>query len=379
MTPARLLFFTGGTALRDLSVELAASAIDSIHLVTTFDSGGSTATLRAAFAIPAVGDLRNRLLALADPHRVPSDVLKFCEHRLTTSSREEALRELAGIAEGNFWVELPPEFSSALRACLRYFLKRLSPAFDARGACLGNLFLAGSYLEHKRDFGPALALFSGLLRTGGTVLPIVNASLNLAARLENGEFIVGQHHLNKDLPAPIREIFLTVHETESALRADTAPIRCHPEVSPLAREYIGNCDAICYPMGSFYSSVLSNLLPKGVGRAIAQSQAKKIFIPNSGRDPETRDLPLVEQARRILRILRADAPDAQNSDFLRLILVDREHGAYPGDIDRFVERDLTELGIRLVDRPIVNPENPQKHLPAATLHAIMEIVAAERQ
>src|SRR5688572_20780353 len=62
----RILFFSGGTALRPLSRALKLLTHNSIHLITPFDSGGSSAALRRAFGMPALGDLRNRLLALAD-------------------------------------------------------------------------------------------------------------------------------------------------------------------------------------------------------------------------------------------------------------------------------------------------------------------------
>ena len=62
-----ILFFSGGTALRGLSRHLLRHTRNSIHLSTPFDSGGSSASIRKAFHMPAVGDLRNRLVALADP------------------------------------------------------------------------------------------------------------------------------------------------------------------------------------------------------------------------------------------------------------------------------------------------------------------------
>ncbi|MEG6550492.1 2-phospho-L-lactate transferase CofD family protein, partial [Desulfocurvibacter africanus] len=62
----KVLFFTGGTALKALSRRIIDYTHNSIHLITPFDSGGSSAKLRAAFDMPAVGDLRNRLMALAD-------------------------------------------------------------------------------------------------------------------------------------------------------------------------------------------------------------------------------------------------------------------------------------------------------------------------
>ena len=95
----RLVFFTGGTALRDLSRRLTAHTHNSVHLVTTFDSGGSSAALRRAFAMPAVGDLRNRLLALADSAVVPASVLEFCARRLPAVGHgPSAARRLAEYA-----------------------------------------------------------------------------------------------------------------------------------------------------------------------------------------------------------------------------------------------------------------------------------------
>ena len=62
----RILFFSGGTALTKTSRVLKRYTHNSIHLVTPFDSGGSSAKLRQAFSMPSIGDLRSRLVALAD-------------------------------------------------------------------------------------------------------------------------------------------------------------------------------------------------------------------------------------------------------------------------------------------------------------------------
>src|SRR5690606_21425971 len=62
----RILFFSGGTALKKLSRTLKRYTHHSIHLITPFDSGGSSAALRRAFRMLSIGDLRNRLVALAD-------------------------------------------------------------------------------------------------------------------------------------------------------------------------------------------------------------------------------------------------------------------------------------------------------------------------
>ena len=62
----KILFFSGGSALRSTARELKRLTHNSVHLMTPFDSGGSSARLREAFDMLAVGDVRNRLMALAD-------------------------------------------------------------------------------------------------------------------------------------------------------------------------------------------------------------------------------------------------------------------------------------------------------------------------
>ncbi len=221
----RLVFFTGGTALRDLSRQLTRYTHNSVHLITPFDSGGSSAALRRAFAMPAVGDIRNRLLALADSELVPQSVLEFCARRLPARGNAEALRadlRALGAREHPLWAAMPEIFSGALRLHLRFFLERMPRDFDPHLASLGNLLLAGGYLHHKRNFGPVLAFFSRLLQVRGVVLPIVGESLHLAAELDDGSRLVGQHRF-KELTRPVRRLFLTVHEPERQGEAAAPP------------------------------------------------------------------------------------------------------------------------------------------------------------
>jgi CofD-related protein of GAK system len=373
----RLVFFTGGTALRDLSRCLADCTHNSVHLVTTFDSGGSSAALRRAFAMPAVGDLRNRLLALADGTVVPAAVLEFCARRLPAQGDAPALRrELTALGrpEHPVWLGMPTLFSDALRLHLNFFLQRMPEDFDPFHACLGNLVLAGGYLQHKRSFGPVLAFFSRLLQVRGVVLPIVSESLHLAAELTDGTALVGQH-LFKCLPAPVRRLFLTVHEPDRAAGATASPrTPCRPPLSPTAASYLRAAGAICYPMGSFYTSVLANLLPQGVGRAVAAAPCPKIYIPNSGRDAEARGLTLSGQAAVLLRQLREDAPDAAAQDLLRYVLVDSRHGRYAGGLDRKELAALTGLGLEVVDADMVCADDPARHDPERTAAALLALV-----
>jgi CofD-related protein of GAK system len=378
------IFFTGGTALREVSRELACYTSDSVHLITTFDSGGSSAALRRAFAMPAVGDLRNRLLALADPS-VPNCVLEFCFTRLPEDVAEDRLRK-ALLALGNpthpRWQHMPGLFAEPLQRLMTYFLERMPAEFDPRRAALGNLLLAGGYLRHKRDFGPVLALFSRLLRLRGVVEPIVNESLHLAAELADGSFVYGQHHF-RHLTQAVRRIFLSVHEPER-IRDDTPippseaaeirqfPPSCRPPLAAQAASWLSSPKAIIYPMGSFYSSVLATLLPRGVGSAIAQTSCPKIFIPNSGHDPELCGISVVEQCRAIITHLRQDAPAGAPDNFLRYVLVDGIHGRYHG-FDGQTKETLAAMNLELVEADIVCHDNPQRHDPKRLVQELLRL------
>lgn len=374
--PLRIVFFTGGTALRGLSRALAERSPDAVHLVTMFDAGGSTAALRKAFAMPAVGDIRNRMLAIADPQAVPQSVFDFMQYRLplaesaATANVADLRAEIEALARGEhaLWTDMPALFADPLRELFNECVCRLPQNFDPFGASLGNMVICGGYLRHKRNFSPVLTFLGQLLHVRGHVVPIVEESLHLACELENGQMIVGQQHF-KALPCAVRRLFLTVHEPDRAraIAMDATP--CRPKLSDAARHYIATADIICYPMGSFYSSVLSNLLPRGVAGAIAANPCPKVFIPNSGADPEVHGLSVAGQVELLLATLKEGAPGAKDCDVLNGVLVDGENGRYL-HLDE-LKATLQGRGIALRDCPMVSADNPACHDPQATLQALL--------
>ena len=97
----RILFFSGGSALDTLSSKLKNFTHNSIHLVTPFDSGGSSAKLRQAFEMPAIGDLRSRMMALADETVTGHpEVYQLFTYRLPVgSSNGELLQQLESMTK----------------------------------------------------------------------------------------------------------------------------------------------------------------------------------------------------------------------------------------------------------------------------------------
>ena len=117
-----ILFFSGGTALRELSQEIIHYTHNTTHIITPFDSGGSSAVIRKAFGMPAVGDLRNRLMALADKsvHGNPA-IFELFAHRLPSDREEPWLHEeLNRLVKGRH--ELISAIPNPMRKIIRHYL-----------------------------------------------------------------------------------------------------------------------------------------------------------------------------------------------------------------------------------------------------------------
>src|SRR5215467_8543104 len=138
----RLLFFSGGTALREVSQILTDYTHNSFHLITPFDSGGSSAALRRAFGMISVGDLRNRLLALADRNvRGHPEIYRLFAHRFPATAEQEDLRDqLDRMVRGEHpLVDAVPNPMRSIITNHRACFVELSPRdFVLRGASIGN-------------------------------------------------------------------------------------------------------------------------------------------------------------------------------------------------------------------------------------------------
>jgi len=351
----RILFFSGGTALRELSHEILRWSHNTIHVITPFDSGGSSAVLRKAFKMPAIGDVRNRLLALADrglPGR--EEIFRLLAYRLPKEGLQQDLHEeLESLLKGRHKLvaSIPDPMRKVILHHLQCFLKWMPPGFDLRGASIGNLVLTAGYLEHGRHLDPVIDDFSRLVHVRGVVRPVVGEDLHLMAELDSGRIVIGQHLITGKGVAPLEEGIKRLRLTQTLAGIGVV------EVSILTRmkELIAEAELICYPMGSFYSSVVANLLPLGVGRAVAGNPCPKVFVPNLGIDPEAKGLTVADQVRILLEYLRRDAPaEIADDALLNYVLLDTKGGSYPGPIDL---KRLKSWGLEVIDCSLVTPSS----------------------
>ncbi len=350
-----ILFFSGGTALNSFSKTLKQYTHNSIHLVTPFDSGGSSAELRKAFNMPAIGDLRSRLMALADESVLGHpEVYQLFNYRLPKDAPHSELQvELDALAHGE-----SPKIKSIANPMrhliceqLKAFLDEMPQSFDLRGASIGNLILAGGYLKCDHQIEPVVYLFSKLVNVLGDVRMIVEDRFHLGAELEDGRYVIGQHLLTgkevEPLSSPVKRLFLSQSADEYI------PVKA--KISDHNAEQIKNAELICYSPGSYYSSILANLLPQGVGSAVAACESPKVYIPNLGNDPEQVGMTFEQSVRYLLTTLRSDAGEqCRDNRLLNFILIDSCNGFAPDDHSANL---LREAGIEMIDLPLVSDKS----------------------
>ena len=393
----KILFFSGGTATKDLSETLTKYTHNSIHLITPFDSGGSSAELRRAFDMLSIGDIRNRLMALSDKNettmRNNPQIIELFSHRIVkTEERSEASEsEFLNILDGNHplirAVELP--MRSILQNSLRWFFDRMPNDFDLRGASIGNLIITGMFLEHNRDIVTAIFITSKFLGVKGFCRPLTAANLHIRCLYNDGREEVGQHLMNGlksnsntdsnkivriDL---VKELYPSTSSSEEKRQESQS---CHIDL--LSAELVSStADLICFPMGSFFASILVNLLPRGVGRAIVKRKCPKIYIPNTGYDPEMSGRTLAECVALLIDMIRADPCHTRRlskqeeeeeeegdnrqekeidfrvvpvEDILNFVLLDTANCEYCVPVDKTA---IEKLGVVVIDMPLVDHSN----------------------
>ncbi|NVO27399.1 GAK system CofD-like protein [Donghicola sp. C2-DW-16] len=303
----RLLFFSGGSALNGISRQLKRYTHNSAHLITPFDSGGSSEVLRKAFGMPAVGDLRSRLMALAEETDLGQpDIVRLFSHRFGLEGCPDALEcEVEQVLSGEHPLvrAVPQPMRMLVVSHLQTFAQNAPVDFDYAKGSVGNLVLAGGYLGNERLLEPVLFMMSKMMDVLGTVRSVVDVNLHIGAEYEDGSVVIGQKEITgKEVPAPkarIRRLFLA---------DDTGEVPPEEVVLPLRNQrLIRKADLICYPPGSLYSSVAANLLPARVGQEIAETNVPKIYVPSLGQDPECHGMTLSDQVGALIKVLRADA------------------------------------------------------------------------
>lgn len=222
----KIVVIGGGSGLSQMlrGIKLIQN-IELSAIVTVADDGGSTGRLRRQFHIPAMGDIRNVMCAMAED--------------------ESFFRELMDY--------------------------RFGGNEDVGGHNLGNLILT-ALSDKEGSFLKAIQTVSNFLKVKGKIIPCSLEILTLYARMEDGTIVKGESNIPK-YNNRIQNVYYD-HET----------IACNQAIKA-----INEADYIVYGIGSLYTSVIPNLIINGVSEAISKSKATKIYFANAMTQPGESD------------------------------------------------------------------------------------------
>ena len=208
--------FTVLSGLRDYPVDLTA-------IISMADSGGSNRVLRDEFGILPTSDIRQCLVALADEdgdQKILRDLFTYRFHRGT------------GIA----------------------------------GMTFGNLFMAAlADIYHSQQ--KAIEETCKMLHIKGQIWPITLDDVQLVARYENGHQVVGEHYIDE----PRHDGKLKIVELECIPQA-----KAYPKAAKAIRE----ADLVVIGPGDLYTSIVCNLIVKGIAQALKKTKGKVVFVMN---------------------------------------------------------------------------------------------------
>jgi uncharacterized cofD-like protein len=211
---------------------------DLCAVVTVSDDGGSSGRLRKEFNMLPPGDVRNCIVAL---------------------SEDEALLS-------------------------KLFRHRFEKGTGLEGHSFGNLFLA-ALTSLTNDFSEAVRLSSEILATRGHIFPATTANIELEALMQDGTRVRGETKITAS-KGRIQELSL---------------VPPGPDPLPQTLEAIAQADVITIGPGSLFTSLIPNLLVRGIPQAIRESSAIKVYVCN-----------LMTQANESLGLTAADHLRALN-------------------------------------------------------------------
>lgn len=222
----KIVVLGGGTGQSILLSGLKKFPFDITSVVSVCDDGKSTGRLRKEFNVPAMGDLRRVLIALAETEDV---VEKFVNYRFKNSDSE------------------------------------------LDGHTVGNMLLT-ALADIYGNMSNAVSQFSKILNMRGKVIPFSNDNIVLMAEMEDGSIVEGEHNI-----------------TESHKKINRVYYKKKVKVNKEVIKSIKESDAIILSMGSVYTSIIPNLLCEEVIEAIDNSNAKIIYICNIMTQPGETD------------------------------------------------------------------------------------------
>lgn len=245
----RITCIGGGTGL--FHILLGLKKIPNILLtsvVSTSDDGGSSGRLKTSFGILPPGDVRRSLVALSNAPEVMNQVMRY----------------------------------------------RFDKGDGIKGHSFGNLFLA-VLSRIKGSLSEAVRSISDILNVQGIVLPVTNVQTTLCARFANTKVVKGESNIDLcEDRNPDLQIQTIWHEPATFCTID-------------AFSSIINSEMIIIGPGDLFTSIATNLVVKDIRKALAKTEAKKVYICNLMTKPgETANYTAFDHTNEIIKYLGGD-------------------------------------------------------------------------
>jgi len=215
----KIVVIGGGTGVFTVLSGLRKYPVDLTAVVSMADDGGSTGVLREEFGILPPGDIRRALVALSHSDRILCDLFNY------------------RFQEGGL-----------------------------RGHTFGNIMLT-AFERMTGSFEEAVARAAQVLNVKGTVLPVTLDHVRLCAKLEDGTVVRGE--TNIDIP-----------KHDGRLKIVQAWLEPAGLLNKKARAALLAADLIVIGPGDLYTSIVPNLLVKGMRSALKRSRAPKMYVVN---------------------------------------------------------------------------------------------------
>jgi uncharacterized cofD-like protein len=316
----KIVAIGGGTGLSTLLRGLKEHTSNITAVVTVADDGGSSGKLREQLGVPAVGDIRNCIVALADAEPLMAQLLqyRFPESERTGSSTDST---------------------------------------TLGGHAVGNLLIAALTAVEGGDFEEGVRQMNRVLAVRGQVLPVSPTPLTLHCEDGAGVTVDGQSAVART--EGIERVWVTpgdVAVSEDAVRA------------------IAEADLVILGPGSLYTSILPSLLLDPIRDAVLASPALRLYVCNvATQDGETAGYDLADHVDALERHTAPGIVDVvlANSNAASTVPAGRGEAVRP----RWPPTGATPP--RLVLDDVVDPAEPTHHDPAHLASAIIRIVDRE--
>jgi uncharacterized cofD-like protein len=319
MEPLRVVCLGGGSGLSSLLSGLKAHVhapgtpgLAITAIVAVSDDGGSSGRLRREFDVLPPGDIRNCMVAL---------------------SEDDALLS-------------------------RLFQYRFKSGHGLKGHSFGNLFLT-ALTAVMGDFTEAVRNSSEVLKIAGRIFPATAEDVRLEAVLEGGRVVRGESRISRSRQR-IRQIRMT-------------PSNAKPLKETL--EAIAEADLITLGPGSLFTSVIPNLLVKGIPAAIRKSPALKAYFVNLMSQPgETIDFRASDHIAAIHQ--HAGGPLVETAVVSTTRISPALRRRYAEQNASPVENDtgaIRALGIDVLEADLLQRGTRVRHLPEGTAAVALEL------